>query len=154
MIFTSNFCKKDFHISSKPSAREMVEIEIECFFSPWTEKDYMEMQKQSSFNSWLLEIPDVSSVGILAFNSVQPELEILRLGIHPNWRKNGLAELMLEELERFSKKYKMDSIWLEVDVSNKPAKSLYRKTGFKEMNIRKGYFRNRLGDALLLKKSL
>jgi len=154
MIFTSDLSNRDFRIFSQPSAKEMMVMEIECFFSPWTEQDYIEMQLQPSFNSWLLEIPGIRSVGMLVFNSVCPELEILRLGIHPEWRKKGLAEFLLRELEFFSKKDKIKSIWLEVGVSNKPAKSLYLKTGFKEEGRRKGYFRNPLGDALLLKKSL
>jgi len=154
MNLNSNLQLKDFQISFRPSAKEMMLMEIECFIFPWDEQDYIEMQRQESFNNWLLEIPEIFPVGMLAFNSIRPELEILRFGIHPRWRKKGLGELMLRELEIFSKRDKIESIWLEVDVYNNPAKSLYLKNGFKEMSRRKGYFRNPFRDALLLKKIL
>lgn len=154
MISSFDYTIKDVQFSTQPSAKEMTLMDNQCFSSPWVEKDYQEMQKLPIFNSWLLEIPDVCHVGFLAFNFLSPELEILRLGVHPKWRKRGLAELILSRLEILSKKNKIESIWLEVDESNKPAKSLYYKAGFKEMGKRKGYFRNPLGNALLFKKVL
>ncbi len=125
-----------------------------CFTLPWNEQDYREMQKQPSFNNWLLEIPDVCAVGMLAFQSVPPELEILRLGVHPDWRKRGLAEFMLEQLEILAKSDRIESLWLEVHAANKSAVSLYSKLAYKETGGRKNYFRNPSGDALLFKKLL
>ena len=148
----SYYPKKDFHFSLRPSAKELTEIDVLCFISSWTEQDYNEMQKVPFFNSWLLEIPESYSIGVLAFNIIFQELEILRLGIHPQWRKKGLAELMLDRLELFSRKKNVISIFLEVHIANQPAISLYRKKGFKEIGRRENYFQNPLGDALLLKK--
>ena len=90
----------------------------------------------------------------MAFQSVPPELEILRLGVHPDWRKLGLAEFMLEQLEILAKSDRIESLWLEVHRANKSAVSLYRKLAYKETGSRKNYFRIPLGDALLLKKLL
>ena len=125
-----------------------------CFNSPWNEQDYREMKEQSSFNNWLLEIPDVGQVGMLVFQSVSPELEILRLGVLPSWRRNGLAVFMLEQLEIQAESDNFETLWLEVHTANKTATSLYCRLGYKEISIRKNYFRNPMGDALLLKKIL
>ena len=56
----------------------MMRMDSICFNSPWNEQDYREMQEQPSFNNWLLEIPSVGQVGMLVFQFVPPELEILR----------------------------------------------------------------------------
>ena len=64
-----------------PSPKEMMRMDSICFNSPWNEQDYREMQEQSSFNNWLLEIPDVGQVGMLVFQSVPPELEIHKLRV-------------------------------------------------------------------------
>ena len=125
-----------------------------CFTSPWNEKDYREMQKQPSFNNWLLKNPCICALGMLVFQSIPPELQILRLGIHPNWRKLGLAGFMLTHLEIHAKSDNIESIWLEVHEDNKSAISLYSKLGYKEISSRKNYFRNPSGDALLFKKLL
>jgi ribosomal-protein-alanine N-acetyltransferase len=101
-----------------------------------------------------LETPDALAVGMLAFQSVPPELEILRLGVHPDWRKRGLAEFMLEQLEMLAKLDRIESLWLEVHAANKSAVSLYSKLAYKETGSRKNYYRNPSGDALLFKKLL
>ena len=148
-----NYIKK-VNFASKPSAKELTFMDNLCFDSAWSEKDYLEMKRGSFFNGWLLEISEKHFVGILVFNIVFQELEILRLGIHPNWRKKGFAELMLDHLELLSIKKDLNSIFLEVHFSNFPALSLYRKKGFQEVGRRKNYFQTPKGDAILLKKLL
>ena len=128
---------KEVHFFSKPSAKELTEMDIQCFDSPWSEKDYLEMEKISFFNGWLLGFPERNFVGILAFNILFQEVEILRLGVHPRWRGIGLAQLMLDRLESESKKKNVISIFLEVNCFNFPAISLYRKKGFEDIGIRK-----------------
>ena len=154
MIAPYNYSLRDVRISLHPSAKEITEIDFLCFTSPWNEQDYREMQEQPSFNNWLLEIPAVGQVGMLVFQSVPPELEILRIGVLPSWRRNGLAVFMLEQLEIQAESDSLESLWLEVHSANNTATSLYCRLGYKETSIRKNYFRNPLGDALLLKKIL
>ena len=154
MITSSDYPLSDVQIYLQPSAKEMSEIDFLCFTSPWNEKDYCEMQKQLAYNNWLLEIQDFGTVGMLAFQSVPPELEILRLGVHPDWRKRGLAEFILEQLEILAKSDRIETLWLEVHRANKSAVSLYSKLAYEETGSRKNYFRNPLGDALFLKKIL
>ena len=154
MIAQSDYPLRDFRISLYPSAKEIMGMDFLCFISPWNEKDYREMQNQPSFNNWLLKNTDDCALGMLAFQSIPPELEILRLGVHPNWRKQGLAEFLLTHLEIYAKTEKIAAIWLEVHEDNKSAISLYRKLNYKEIGSRNNYFWNPPGDALLLKKLL
>jgi len=154
MRSSRDYHTKEFHFSIRPSAKELTEMDIQCFISSWTEQDYIEMKKIPFFKSWLLETQGNRSVGILAFNTIFPELEILRLGIHPKWRQRGLAELMLDHLEMFSRRQNVISIYLEVHISNNPAILLYRKKGFEDIGIRKNYFNKPQGDAIMLKKIL
>ncbi len=154
MITHHNNLIKKVNFSSKPSAKELTLMDNLCFDSSWSEKDYLEMKRGSFFNGWLLEISKKHFVGILVFNIIFQELEILRLGIHPNWRKKGFAKLMIDHLEYLSRKKNIFSIFLEVHLSNYPAISLYREKGFREIGRRKNYFKSPKGDAVLLKKSL
>jgi ribosomal-protein-alanine N-acetyltransferase len=109
---------------------------------------------QSTFSNWLLQVPTAAQVGMLSFQSVPPELQILRLAVLPDWRKQGLAKFMLEQLEILAESANLESLWLEVNSANKAATELYYKQGYQETGIRKNYFINPLGDALLLKKVL
>ena len=110
--------------------------------------------EQPTFSNWLLQVPTAAQVGMLSFQSVPPELQILRLAILPDWRKQGLAQFMLKQLEIVAKSANVESLWLEVNSANKAATALYYKQGYQETGIRKNYFINPLGDALLLKKIL
>ena len=132
----------------------MMEVESLCFNNAWSEQDYLEMQEQPTFSNWLLKIPNTTKVGMVSFQTVPPELQILRLAVQPYWRKQGLAKFMLEQLEIMAKSANLESLWLEVNSANKAGRSLYYKQGYQETGIRKKYFRNPLGDALLLKKIL
>ncbi|MBL4580010.1 MAG: hypothetical protein JKY05_06120 [SAR324 cluster bacterium] len=57
-------------------------------------------------------------------------------------------------MEIVAKSANLESLWLEVNSANKAATALYYKQGYQETGIRKNYFINPLGDALLLKKNL
>ena len=141
-------------ICLSPTPKEMMDMDFICFDSKWNENDYREMQQQPSFNNWLLRIHDMKDVGMLSFHNIDPELEIIRLGIHPEWRNRGFAKLLLEQLEIFARESKIESILLEVNVFNKSAISLYNKFLFKEVGVRKNYFNDTGEDAFLFKKNL
>jgi len=138
----------------QPSSKEMMKMDSLCFSDAWSEQDYREMQEQPTFSNWLLQVPTVAQVGMLSFQSVPPELQILRLAVLPEWRKQGLAQFMLEQLEIVAKSVNLESLRLEVNSANKAATALYYKQDYQETGIRKNYFINPLGDALLLKKIL
>ena len=112
------------------------------------------MQKQPTFSNWLLKIPNTGPVGMVPFQSVPPELQILRIAVQSDWRNQGLAQFMLEKLEIVAKSANLESLCLEVNSANKSAIALYYKQGYQDKGIRKNYFNNPLGDALLLKKIL
>tara|TARA_B100000676_G_C18006943_1_gene804325 strand:+ start:774 stop:1253 length:480 start_codon:yes stop_codon:yes gene_type:complete len=154
MIWSTGNFFKDVSFSLKPSARELTELDFQCFDSTWSEKDYFEMKKNPFFYGWILGIPGKYNVGILAFNIIYQELEILRLGVHPFWRKKGIAKLMLNRLDLLARNKKVISIFLEVHFANNPALSLYSKSGFHPVGRRKNYFKNPFGDAILLKKNI
>ena len=138
----------------QPSPKEMMKMDSLCFNVAWSEQDYREMQEQPTFSNWLLQVPTAAQVGMLSFQSVPPELQILRLAVLPDWRKQGLAQFMLEQLEIEARSANLESLWLEVNSANKAATALYYKQGYQETGIRKNYFINPLGDGLLLKKIL
>ena len=138
----------------QPSPKEMMKIDSFCFSAAWSEQDYREMQEQPTFSNWLLQVPTAPQAGMLSVQSVPPELQILRLAVLPDWRKQGLAQFMLEQLEIVAKSANLESLCLEVNSANKAAIALYYKQGYQDKGIRKNYFKNPLGDALLLKKIL
>lgn len=75
-------------------------------------------------------------------------LEICYLETLPKFQRQGLMSFLLLELIA---KFPSKKIWLDVHGENQKALGLYRKLGFKNSGLRKGYYRDG-GDCLLLER--
>ena len=83
-----------------------------------------------------------------AFRHAVGEAELLRVGVDPEARRQGLARALLTEgLERL-RRLDVQVCFLEVRVDNKPAIDLYESLGFSCTGHRKGYYRDGT-DALI-----
>lgn len=70
------------------------------------------------------------------------EAHISTIAVHPNWRGNGLGELLLLTAMEQALESKVSIVSLEVRPSNQVAQRLYRKYGFRFMGVRQGYYRD------------
>jgi len=77
-----------------------------------------------------------------SFRHAAGEAELLRVAVHPDGRRKGLARaLLLEGLERL-RKLDVQVCFLEVRVDNTPAITLYESLGFTCVGMRRGYYRD------------
>ena len=76
------------------------------------------------------------------------EIEILRIGVVADFRRNGIANQLLDFLESLRKKRE---ILLEVKSENFAAIGLYQKKGFINFAVRKRYYPDGK-DAILMKR--
>jgi ribosomal-protein-alanine N-acetyltransferase len=67
---------------------------------------------------------------------------ISTIAVHPDWRGNGLGELLLLTVIEQSAKMESSLVTLEVRPSNKIAQSLYQKYGFRFTGVHEGYYRD------------
>lgn len=75
------------------------------------------------------------------------EIEIITIGVAPNFRGSGFAKTLLNSvIENSAKNTK---IFLEVNSNNKVAINLYESLGFKKISLRKNYYQN--GDATTMR---
>jgi ribosomal-protein-alanine N-acetyltransferase len=80
------------------------------------------------------------------------EAHIMNICVDPEVQKQGVGSKLLENMIKLANK-KAETIFLEVRPSNKIAISLYKKRGFNEIGIRKGYYPSANGskeDAVML----
>lgn len=79
---------------------------------------------------------------------------VISIAVLQEYRRRGIGSaLMSEALKIFEKKYDVDSVYLEVRVSNQPAISMYEKFGFVKARIIRGYYRDG-EDAYVMVKRL
>ncbi len=85
-------------------------------------------------------------IGFIASRTVGDEGEVLNLVVDPAWRRRGVATRLLETV-------KAPELFLEVRVSNSPARSLYSKLGFLEQGRRRDYYVNPIENAIVMRLS-
>jgi ribosomal-protein-alanine N-acetyltransferase len=77
-----------------------------------------------------------------AFRHAAGEAELLRVAVHPEARRRGLARaLLLAGFERL-RQAEVQVCFLEVRVENKPAIALYESLGFSWVGLRRAYYQD------------
>ena len=100
-------------------------------------------------------LQSTSSQGYAIGRSIQAGawIELLRLGVRPSFRRQGLAKKMLYHMEAMVKKYYRgaQSIHIELKAGNLRAKKLYENCAYNLIGQREAYYQDGT-DALLMSK--
>lgn len=135
----------------KPHVARVAELERLCFSTPWSENS-IASELNNDLSLWMVALNDDIVVGYIGSQTVCGETDIMNIAVHPDWRRRGIAQILIEQLIVELKKQGSSCLTLEVRSSNEPAIALYDKLGFREVGRRPGYYRNPKEDALILRK--
>lgn len=130
---------------------QVAQLEKTCFADPWSEMS-IASELQSIWSYWVVAQDGEQVVGYVGSQSSVDESDIMNIAVHPDWRRQGIAEKLIDHLVQELKKRGSHALMLEVRVSNDPAIALYKKIGFQQVGLRKNYYRNPREDALILRK--
>ncbi len=100
-----------------------------------------------------LSLDNRKIIGYILSLLVIGELQINNVAIHPQFRKRGLATLLVKHLLEQAKQKESSRAFLEVKVSNTAAIKTYERCGFSIDGKRKGYYQDG-EDALLMSRTL
>ena len=126
-------------------------LEKLCFTTPWSENS-VAGELQNPLSLWLVAAEGDRVAGYVGSQSVMEESDMMNVAVHPDFRRQGIARLLIEELIRALKEKNCTSLSLEVRASNAPAIGLYEALGFSQVGKRPNYYRNPKEDALILRK--
>lgn len=76
------------------------------------------------------------------------EAHVTNLAVRDNYQRKGLATALMELMISYAIELNCQEVTLEVRVDNYAAKNLYHKFGFRDGNIKKGYYTQTHTDAL------
>ena len=130
---------------------QIADLEKLCFADPWSEMS-IASELQSIWSHWLVALEEEQVVGYVGSQSSIDEADIMNIAVHPDFRRKGIAEALINRLAADLKARSIHALMLEVRVSNDSAIALYEKLGFREVGRRKNYYRNPKEDALILRK--
>ena len=130
---------------------QVAELEKICFSDPWSENS-VASELKNPLSCWLVAEEDGVVAGYIGSQTVMDESDMMNVAVHPDHRRKGVAESLVNELIEALKKRGSRCLTLEVRASNEPAKTLYEKLGFVQVGLRRNYYRNPKEDALILRK--
>lgn len=121
---------------------------IEALVQPhdaWTEQTLAEMLAQDSMHMLIVykqedKADNNKVIGYCLYQVIFEQAEILRIGTHPNYQRQGIASQLFATLNNELINNKVESLLLEVRADNVPALALYEQQGFVVIHKRKGYY--------------
>ena len=136
---------KESHVSA------IVELENLCFSDPWNE-EAVGSELNNPLSCWVVAMDGDRLAGYVGSQSVLGWADMMNLAVHPDYRRMGVGEQLVEELTCRLKEQKVTCLTLEVRASNAPAINLYEKLGFTQVGRRPNYYFHPKEDALILRK--
>jgi ribosomal-protein-alanine N-acetyltransferase len=124
----------------------MVALDQICLGGLWTKEGYLREVESDQSTLISLQMLDLEfneqpqMIGMACLWSIVDEAHITLLGIHPEYRQQGLGQLLLLTLLKDAIARQLKWATLEVNEHNLAAINLYQKYGFQIAGSRKPYF--------------
>jgi ribosomal-protein-alanine N-acetyltransferase len=151
---------------------EVMEIERVSFSSPWSARSYRYELLENDLSHYFVvrrrhpkepRLSLLARIGRTLGGGIRPpvlgysgfwlmvgEAHVSTIAVQPNWRRRGLGELLLVAMLDQAVEIEADIATLEVRVSNIVAQNLYHKYGFRQVGLRRRYYRDSNEDALIM----
>lgn len=135
--------------ADRSHVKDIHAIEEECFSAPWSEENIIS-QLNGPNHVFLVAMDGDSVVGYVGMMNVLDEGYISNVAVTAAYRRQKIADALIDKLMERAAALELSFVTLEVRESNDPAKALYRKHGFVEVGLRKGYYTKPKENAVLM----
>ncbi len=136
----------------KEDADKIVELYNGDFLDGWSQKMLEDAFLTQRFLALGIKI-EQKLVGVITSSTTLFDADIESVFVKKEYRKQGLASVLIQGLEKALIDKNIEKIFLEVRTSNLPAQNLYIKNGFNKINVRKSYYSDG-EDAVVMAKEL
>lgn len=128
----------------------VMSVEFDSFLTPWSRQAFEEELRTNRLAHYLVAVENENIVGYAGTWLVINEAHVTNVAVTGKKRRQGIGRLLMENLMDLARDNGMESMTLEVRVSNEAARHLYQQLGFVEAGIRKNYYSETKEDALIL----
>ena len=133
-------------------SQQIFELYKGDFADGWSQKMLCDAFETGRFLALGIET-EQKLVGVITCSTTLFDADIESVFIKKEYRKQGLATMLITELEKALIEKNIEKIFLEVRLSNLSAQNLYLKYDFNKVSVRKGYYSDG-EDAVILAKEL
>ena len=151
----ANFCvslqesfNMDVRRAGAADVSKIAALESEIFSDPWSERAVSDCICKGSM--CFVAATDGEIIAYVLGTLIAPEGEIYRIAVRPDKRQRGIGYRLLDYSVRTERGRGLETLFLEVRSKNIPARKLYTAYGFKEISVRKNYYRDPPDDAIVM----
>ena len=126
------------------------EIERASFPVPWPDYAFRQEIQTNRLAHYLVVRNGDQTIGYGGLWLMVDEAHITTFAVLPQWRRHGLGGRLMVELMRLARELGARVMTLEVRLSNRPARALYGRFGFRPVGIRPRYYSDNGEDALIM----
>ncbi len=124
---------------------EEIKENLETDFDNFWNYNILKEELSSDNSKYIVAISKGEVIGFAGIKFALDQADIMNIVTRKDCRNKGVGTLLLRELISICKKFKANSIFLEVSEDNEPAIKLYQKLGFENVGIRKNYYKDKNG---------
>ncbi len=129
---------------------EVQRVDQLVYLRPWSISMLrQELDKRESRHYIVARVDDVH-VGHAGIMVIAGEGHITTVAVDPTWQRRGIGALLMIRLHEYALDRGLESLTLEVRVSNTAAIALYRRFGYAPAGVRKNYYSDEGEDGLIM----
>jgi ribosomal-protein-alanine N-acetyltransferase len=128
----------------------VLQIERLSFSAPWPAYAFEQELTANRLARYIVARSAGLPVGFAGIWLMVDDAHITTFGVHPDWRRQGVARRMLLRLVELAIEIGAQRMTLEVRVGNEAAQALYRSFGFRVAGRRTKYYSDDGEDAFVM----
>lgn len=136
--------------ASATDAAQIAKVEARCFALPWSEEAILQDMTRNPRAMYFVADADGVIAGYVSLWKILDEGQINNVAVLPEYRRQHIAQAMIDVMLRVTEEAGVASHTLEVRAHNAAAKALYAGFGFCEEGLRKGYYEDNGEDAVIM----
>lgn len=133
---------------------KVARLEVESFSTPWSAATFRTLLRRSGAELWVAELEPDGVIGYYVLWCIQDQGEVANIAVEERFRGRGIGALLLDHALDVASSRGVESVYLEVRVSNEQAGALYASRGFEQIGVRRNYYERPREDARVLRKRL
>jgi ribosomal-protein-alanine N-acetyltransferase len=128
----------------------VLDIERAAFTSPWPPEAFQQELRHNRLARYVVARQGGAVVGYAGVWLMVDEAHITTFAVHPDWRRQGIGRRLLLAMILVALELGAARMTLEVRVSNRAARALYREHGFEIAGRRERYYTDDGEDAYVM----
>ena len=132
-----------FEVARARDLTEILAIEKSSFPAPWSWKLF-EQELEAPTSRVLVARLALDEghplVGYVCWSSVADEIHLLNLAVHPEGRRRGIGQRLVQAVIDTARAGRAEVVYLEMRETNRAAAHLYRSAGFVRVGCRRDYY--------------